>query len=60
MDSELFVVPGGMNKALVAARRLLSDGAQASLNQAFYQKVPAEDQKRERGDFERSAGASKR
>jgi hypothetical protein len=60
MDGELFVVPGGMNKALVAARRLLSESAQASLNQAFYQKVPAEDQKRERGDFEGAAVISKR
>jgi len=60
MDGELFVVPGGMNKALVAARRLLSEGAQASLNQAFYKRVPAEDQKRERGDFEAAAAGPKR
>jgi uncharacterized protein len=53
-------VPGMMNKALVASRRILSEGAQASLNEAFYQKVPAEDQKRERGDFEREAVTSKR
>jgi len=46
------VVPGMMNKALVASRRILSEGAQASLNEAFYKKVPPEDQKRERGVFE--------
>ena len=55
MKEELFVVPGGMNKALVAARRFLSEGAQAKLNQAFYEEVPVEDQKRERGDFEKEA-----
>lgn len=60
MKGELFVVPGMMNKALVASRRILSEGAQASLNEAFYQKVPREDQKRERGDFEEAAVASKR
>jgi short-subunit dehydrogenase len=60
MDGELFVVPGMMNKALVASRRILSEGAQASLNQAFYQKVPPEDQKRERGDFENAEVASQR
>ncbi|MFL6553737.1 MAG: hypothetical protein ACJ8LV_10270 [Chthoniobacterales bacterium] len=52
MKGELFVVPGMMNKALVASRRILSEEAQASLNEAFYKKVPPEDQKRERGVFE--------
>jgi short-subunit dehydrogenase len=60
MKGELFVVPGMMNKALVASRRILSEGAQASLNEAFYKKVPPEDQKRERGDFERAAVTSRR
>jgi hypothetical protein len=55
MKEELFVVPGGMNKALVAARRILSEGAQAKINQKFYQEVAAEDHKRERGDIEREA-----
>jgi short-subunit dehydrogenase len=55
MKEELFVVPGGMNKALVAARRILSEGAQARVNQSFYQEVPPEDRKRERGDFEKEA-----
>jgi uncharacterized protein len=60
MKGELFVVPGMMNKALVASRRILSEGAQASLNQAFYQKVPPEDQKRERGEFEEAEAGSRR
>ncbi|MFL6520169.1 MAG: SDR family NAD(P)-dependent oxidoreductase [Chthoniobacterales bacterium] len=55
MSGKLFVVPGGMNKALVAARRVLSEGAQAKVNQKFYEEVPREDQKRERGDFEKEA-----
>lgn len=55
MDGELFVVPGGMNKALVAARRLLSEGAQAKLNEKFYEEVPPGQRKRERGDVEREA-----
>ncbi len=55
MEGELFVVPGGMNKALVAARRFLSEGAQAKLNQKFYEEVPPQDRKRERGDVEREA-----
>ncbi len=55
MKGELFIVPGGMNKALVAARRILSEGAQAKINQKFYEEVPPEDQKRERGDVEKEA-----
>ena len=46
MKGALFVVPAMMNKALVASRRILSEGAQASLNEAFCKKVPLEDQKR--------------
>lgn len=56
MKEELFVVPGGMNKALVAARRILSEGAQAKLNQKFYEEVSVKDvDRRERGDFEKEA-----
>src|SRR3954469_12881470 len=55
MNEELFVVPGGMNKALVAARRVLSEGAQAKVNQKFYEEIPADDQKYDRGDMERQA-----
>jgi short-subunit dehydrogenase len=55
MAKELFVVPGGMNKALVAARRILSEGAQAKLNQKFYEEVPPEKRDRERADLENAA-----
>src|SRR3954470_10647939 len=57
MKNELFVVPGGMNKALVAARRILSEGAQAKVNQKFYEEIPQEDQKYDRGDMEKEAAA---
>lgn len=40
MKEELFVLPVGMNKALVAARRILSGGAQARLNEKFYEESP--------------------
>ena len=55
MNEELFVVPGGMNKALVAARRILSQGAQAKLNEKFYEEVPADEIKRTPGQFEMEA-----
>jgi short-subunit dehydrogenase len=55
MKGEMFVVPGGMNKTLVAARRVLSEEAQGKMNRKFYENVPLEDRKRERGDLEREA-----
>ncbi|MEI6352225.1 MAG: SDR family oxidoreductase [Verrucomicrobiota bacterium] len=54
MNGELFVVPGAMNKALVAARRVLPESAQAKVNRRFYQSVPADERTRRRGDFERA------
>lgn len=55
MKEELFVVPGAANKTLVAARRLLSETAQAKLNQKFYEEVPPGERKRKRGDIESKA-----
>jgi short-subunit dehydrogenase len=57
MKEELFVVPGAVNKALVAARRVLSETAQAKLNEKMYEEVPPEDRKRKRGDIESRATA---
>ena len=54
MKGELFVVPGAMNKALVAARRVLPESAQAKVNKRFYEPVPLDKQTRHRGDFERA------
>ncbi|MEN3943214.1 SDR family oxidoreductase [Prosthecobacter sp. SYSU 5D2] len=56
LKGELFVVPGGMNKALAAARRLLTEHAQAKLNEKMYEEVPPEDRTRNRGDIEAKAG----
>lgn len=55
MREELFIVPGAMNKALVAARRLLSESAQASMNEKFYEEVPPGKRTRKRGDIESEA-----
>ncbi|HEX5176534.1 MAG TPA: SDR family oxidoreductase [Chthoniobacteraceae bacterium] len=55
MKGEMFVVPGGMNKTLVAARRILSEEAQGKMNRKYYENVPPEDRKRDRGDVERAA-----
>ncbi len=52
MAGELFVVPGAMNKMMVAALRILPVGTQAKMNESMYEDVPPEDQKRKRGDME--------
>lgn len=56
MSGELIVIPGAMNKVLAGARRVLSEHAQAKVNEQFYEEVPPEGRKRERGDKERKAG----
>lgn len=55
MKGERIVVPGGMNKMLVGARRILSEEAQSKLNQKFYEELPPEKQKQKRGDAETAA-----
>lgn len=55
MKGELFVVPGVANKMLVASRRILSEHAQAKLNQKFFEEVPRYERERERGDIEKEA-----
>ena len=52
MRGDRVVVPGGMNKALVFARRFLSLPAQAKVNKKFYEDAPPEERKRRRGDIE--------
>jgi short-subunit dehydrogenase len=58
MNGSLFVVPGGMNKALVAARRVLPESTQARMNEMYYEEVPPEKKRRQRGDVEREAAAA--
>lgn len=52
VDGELFVVPGAINKAMVAARRMLPESAQAKMNMMLYERVPVGEHGRHRGDFE--------
>ena len=59
MAGERVVVPGGMNKALVFARRILSEEAQSKLNAKFYEELPPEDRDYERGDMETAAAEKK-
>jgi short-subunit dehydrogenase len=55
MEGDMIVIPGAANKALVAGRRILTEHAQAKLNEKFYEEVPPDDRKRERGDKEQAA-----
>jgi len=55
MDGERVIVPGGMNKALVSARRFLTEEAQSKMNAKFYEELPPEKQKYGRGDMETAA-----
>jgi len=48
-------VPGVANKTLVAARRFLSETAQAELNEKSYEELPPEKQTRKGGDLESQA-----
>ena len=59
MAGERVVVPGGMNKALVFARRLLTEEAQSKVNAKFYEELPPEDRDYERGDMETAAAEKK-
>ena len=52
MKEELFVVPGGMNKAMIAARRVLPMETQAKLVEKEHSDVPPEDRQHARGEKE--------
>jgi uncharacterized protein len=55
MRGDPIYVVGGLNKAQVFMRRLLTKTAQAKMAGKFYQKVPSSKRKRQRGDIERQA-----
>jgi short-subunit dehydrogenase len=55
MAGERVVVPGAANKAMVFARRVLPEAAQAKINEKLYQPTDPEERKRERGEFEQAA-----
>ena len=54
MRGDRVFVPGGMNKAMVFARRLLSVPAQARFTKKLYEETPPDERKRRRGDVERA------
>jgi short-subunit dehydrogenase/ferritin-like metal-binding protein YciE len=58
MRGERIVVPGGMNKTTVFARRFLSEPAQAKMNEKYYEEVKPEDHKREPGEIAAKHAAS--
>lgn len=55
MRGDRTVVAGGANKAMVFARRFMTEGAQAKMNKKFYEPAKPGQQKRNRGDIERKA-----
>ncbi len=59
MDGDLIVIPGAINKALVQGRRLLTEKAQAQMNDKMYQEVPPEERERSRGDIEKEYASQK-
>jgi hypothetical protein len=53
MRGDRLCVAGGVNKALVASRRLITIPAQAKKNLKFYQDIEPAQRKRKRGDIEK-------
>lgn len=53
MAGERIIVPGAMNKTMVASRRLMPESTQARMNEKMYDETDPADRKRERGDKER-------
>lgn len=54
MDGDLIVIPGVLNKTIIASRRFLSEHALAKISEKQYEDVPPEDRKQSRGDKESS------
>jgi len=52
MNGERVIVPGAMNKTLVAARRILTEEAQSKKNAKQYSGTDPADRKRKRGEVE--------
>jgi short-subunit dehydrogenase len=60
MTGERIIVPGAMNKAMVATRRLLPVSAQAKKNEKLYTKTDSADRKREPHELEAKEEKSRR
>jgi uncharacterized protein len=57
MSGDRLVVPGAINKTMVAARRLLPESAKAKKNQKLYTEMDPAERKRQRGVKENAAAA---
>jgi short-subunit dehydrogenase len=55
MKGERIVVPGAVNKVMVASRRLMPESAQAKMNEKLYAETDPTERRRERGDKEDKA-----
>jgi short-subunit dehydrogenase len=55
MKGERVMVSGTVNKTLVFARRVMTESAQAKLNQQFYEDIDPSECRRERGELETKA-----
>ncbi|MCW1885046.1 SDR family oxidoreductase [Luteolibacter flavescens] len=52
MSDDLIIIPGMLNKTIVASRRFLSEHALAKISEKQYEDVPPEKRERTRGDKE--------
>ena len=57
MKGERIIVPGAINKMMVAGRRILPESVQAKMNESMYEETDPSERKRERGDKEMEAAA---
>jgi short-subunit dehydrogenase len=60
MKGERVVVAGGLNKAMIASRRLMGESVQAKKNRKMYTDVDPKDHKRESGEVREEAAAKGR
>jgi short-subunit dehydrogenase len=60
MKGERIIVPGALNKAMVATRRLLPESAQAKKNEKLYSETDPAERKREPHELEAKEEASRR
>jgi uncharacterized protein len=59
LKGERVAVPGVANKAIVASSRMMSEHSQARKNEKLYEDLPADKQKRNRGDIEAKEAAKR-
>jgi short-subunit dehydrogenase len=60
MAGKRIIVPGAINKTMVASRRMLPKAAQAKMNEKLYVETSPAKRKRERGDLEKKAATKRR